>query len=106
MFLPESLCVIDLILAQRPARLRWMFIELDDPKPRLEEHAGLVRREMYWHGLRETMLVSVNIFNARGIHKGDRFSMLAHQWALFGRRWTHLGRAQEWLADRYAPRTR
>ena len=51
MFLPESLFVIDRILAQRPARLRWMFIELDDPKPRLEEHAGLVRREVYWHGL-------------------------------------------------------
>ena len=52
MFLPESLFVIDRILAAKPARLRWMFIELDDPRPRLEEHAGLVRREVYWHGWR------------------------------------------------------
>ena len=98
MFLPESLYVIDRILAQRSARLRWMFIELDDPRPRLEEHAGLVRREVYWHTWGETVLMSVGILTARGIHKADRMSMLAHQWTLFGRRWSHFGRALEWSA--------
>ena len=106
MFLPESLYVIDRVLAQRPARLRWMFIELDDPRPRLEEHAGLVRREVYWHGWRETTLVCAQIVTVRGIHKGDRVRMLAHQIALFGRRWTHLGRAQEWFADGSLPMDR
>ncbi len=94
MFLPESLFVIDRVVAQRPARLRWMFIELDDPRPRLEEHAGLVQREVYWHGWRETALMCIDILTARGIHKGDRVLMLAHQATLFGRCWTHRRRLQ------------
>lgn len=98
MFLPESLVVIDHLVAQRPARLRWMFIELDDAKPRLEEHAGLVEREVYWHGWRETALTCINILTFRGIHKGDRVRMLLHQASLFGRCWTHIGVAHEWLA--------
>lgn len=97
MFLPESLFVIHRILDQKPVRLRWMFIELNEPRPRLEEHVGLVRREVYWHGWRETMLASVNILRARSIHKLDRLAMLAHQWLLFGRCWTHMGTASEWL---------
>ncbi len=97
MFLPESLYVIDRILAQRSTRLRWMFIELDDPRPRLEEHAGLVRREVYWHTWSETVLLTMRILTTSGFHKADRVSMLMHQWTLFGRRWSHLGRALEWF---------
>ncbi len=104
MFLPESLFVIDRIMAQRPVRLRWMFIELDDPRPRVEEHAGLVQREVYWHGWRETLLTCIDVLTARGIHKGDRVHMFVHQGMLFGRCWTHLGFAHEWLADRTVER--
>ena len=106
MFLPESMFVIDRIVAQRPVRLRWMFIELDDPRPRVEEHAGLVQREVYWHGWRETVLMCFNILTARGIHKGDRMLMLTHQGMLFGRCWTHVGFAQEWLANRIQSKNR
>ena len=99
MFLPESLFVIDRVMARRPVRLRWMFIELDDPRPRVEEHAGLVQREVYWHGWCETVLVGFNILTARGIHKGDRVRMLVHQGTLFGRCWSHVGFAHEWLEN-------
>lgn len=103
MYLPESLYVIDCILAQRPARLRWMFIELDEPRLRVEERAGLVHRELYWHGWRETALMNAAILALRGLHKEDRLGMLAHQWALFGRRWGQVGRAREWLETPLPP---
>ncbi len=95
MFLPESLFVIDRILDLKPARLRRMFIELDDPKLRLEEHAGLVRREVYWHGSEETALTCANILSAHGIRWWDRLFMLGHQVVLMARRSVHLGRGWE-----------
>ena len=106
MFLPESLFVIDRLLAQRHARLRWMFIELDDPLPRLEEHAGLVAREVYWHGWRETALACANILTTPGIHTRERVLMLVHQGMLYGRCRTHVGCATEWLARRMSPEAR
>lgn len=99
MFLPESLFVIDRILALKPARLQRLFIELDDPKLRAEEHAGLVRREVYWHGPEETALTCANILTAHSIRWLDRVSMLGHQVLLMVRRFTHLGRGWDlWSA--------
>ena len=98
MLLPESLVVIDHLLAQRPARLRWMFIELDDPPPRLGEYAGLVEREVYWHGWRETALTCLSILTTRGISENERVRMLVQQAKLFGSCWTHVGFAHEFLA--------
>ncbi len=95
MFLPESLFIIDRILDLKPVRLRRMFIELDDPKLRLEEHAGLVRREVYWHGPEATALTCANILSAHSIRWLDRFFMLGHQGVLLTRRCVHLGRGRE-----------
>lgn len=106
MFLPESLFTIDRVVALRPARLRWMFIELDDPRPRLEEHAGLVQREVYWHGWRETALTCTGILTARSVRIVDRVLMLAHQAALFGRCWTHVGGVLDLLEQWQSPPAR
>ena len=79
-----------------PTRLRRMFIELDDPKLRVEEHAGLLRREVYWHGPEETALTCADIWSpALSIRRRDRLAMLGHQVALLARRYAHLGRGQE-----------
>ncbi|MEP6686680.1 MAG: hypothetical protein ABJB22_07880 [Verrucomicrobiota bacterium] len=57
MHLPESFYVLDLILARKPKRLKWVFIEFDalqvTPWP---EYRG-TQRLLYWHDWTRTALV-------------------------------------------------
>jgi len=63
MHLPESFYVLERILATKPARLKWVFIEFDDlqvtPWPQYRE----TRRLLYWHDWTRTSLVIRKLLN-------------------------------------------
>lgn len=49
MNMPESSCFLEKILAQKPARLKWVFVELTPFRLSMDENRLETARGMYWH---------------------------------------------------------
>lgn len=73
MHAPENGYLLDLILAQSHAHLRWVFIEIDfiDGSPQEDEKGTL--RGVYWHDPERLKLVSNCLWCSRGLSFSQRF---------------------------------
>ncbi|MEQ1859874.1 MAG: hypothetical protein ABMA13_08060 [Chthoniobacteraceae bacterium] len=97
MWPPESFWMLRQLLAMKPARLRWVFIDCMDISPHLDERNMHTRRIAYWHDIRHTRMAmdAVAELRMRPILKWSLWS--AHATYLL-RQWTSQGLGTEWLA--------
>jgi len=98
MWPPESFWLARRILALRPARLRWVFIDLMNIPPHIDDNV-MGRRGAYWHDWRHTLI------SLRAV--AETPAPLRRKWALWNehlgyltREWTNQGRGAEWIAAR------
>jgi hypothetical protein len=102
MWPPESYYFLRQILTLRPARLRWVFIELKDIDTQLDERNNSTLRMAYWHDARHTRLAFADILSSRRHWPEKRALLAAHGW-LFLREAANVGRGAELLSRRLAP---
>src|SRR5439155_20370375 len=55
---PESFFVLEKILARKPRRLRWVFIEWAEVKTAIEKRKETTIEVLYWHDAAETALTA------------------------------------------------
>ncbi len=102
MWPPESLYLLRQILTLRPARLKWVFIELQDIDVTLDPNNRASLRTAYWHDARHTRIVCDDILASRLPESEKRELLLGHL-QLFVRHATNMGRGADLLAKRLAP---
>ena len=121
MFPPEDGYVLERLLAAKPLRLKWVFIELNDLETKPIPEWERTRRWLYWHDARRTWLVFRGIVNAGyddnalsvlgkiaqlflpGSGKSDARDALFFHGALFARNLANVGRRidlSRWLSQR------
>jgi hypothetical protein len=108
MHAPEDTWFLEHILAQRPARLRWVFLEVDYFPTELQADQQGTLRGVAWHDWpRFRQLTQRVLIMKKGIgwrdKVGDTFGRLRdflQHLAAFGARATHLGRGAQFL-DRW-----
>ena len=101
MWPPESYYMLRQILALRPTRLRWVFIDLMDIDQKLNEQYTGTMRMAYWHDWRHTRLAVEEILRSTGPTLGQS-RLLADHAALFAKQLLNFGRGAEWFEDRLA----
>jgi len=96
MWPPESLYMVRQILAMKPPKLRWIFLECLNIYPDLPPDARATRRTAYWHDLRHTTmaLAAVRDMNYEPLKKWD---LSTTHGGILLRNWTNQGRGAEWL---------
>jgi hypothetical protein len=105
MHLPESFYVLELILARKPQRLKWVFIELDNlqvlPWP---EYRG-TQRLLYWHDWTRTSLVVRKLFNFdiwKFQHGRKQREYIGIHLALFAKNFCNVGNASLLIRQRFS----
>ena len=99
---PESYYLLRQILALRPERLKWVFIELKDIDFQLDDRNRATLRTAYWHDVRHTRLVSDDILASRLPSQEKRNLLLGHL-RLFLQQAINLGRGDDLISKRLAP---
>jgi hypothetical protein len=81
---PETFYVVDQILAAKPRKLRWVFIELEDVQVAVSQEHARTQRALSWHDWPRTWIVARKLLNL-DVHekwKRKRKSILRNQDAL------------------------
>lgn len=97
MWPPESLYMVRQILAMKPKKLRWLFLECLNIYPDLPADARDTRRTAYWHDARHTAMAlgAVRDMKFEPLHKWD---LATTHCGILLRNWTNQGRGSEWLS--------
>lgn len=103
MWPPESFFILQEILEEKPAKLRWVFFELMNFKPILEGNEETLRT-VSWHDWRHTMMITRHIFTVplpgqRTL--GEKLNLASLHWRLFTRQLMRVGAGQDWLRVRF-----
>ena len=105
MWPPESYYMVRQLLALRPARLRWVIIDMMDINPRLDERNTTTLRHAYWHDWRHTRMAMEEI--VRTVRKPDeRWRLLSQHAEHLGKQWLNLGRGADLLGERLLAKTK
>ena len=99
---PESFYFLRRLLALRPPRLRWVFIELMPINESLETRSEDTLRAAYWHDWRHTALALRAVFAAQR-SPVEKWRLAAEHTAIFLRWNANLGRGAEVLRDSLPP---
>jgi len=94
---PESYYFLRKIYALHPQRLRWVFIELMDFDPRIDDRNRGTRRLGYWHDLKHTELAWQALEGTHLVKKDEAESMQFEHLGLMIREWANLGRGAEMM---------
>ena len=104
LWLPESSHLLRRLLALRPARLRWVVLDMMDLDSRLEDLNRSTLRTAYWHDWRHTLLVLRDI--AASPRKPDeKFALQSEHAAIALRQALNLGRGAD-LVSRWLDHSR
>ena len=75
MNMPESSCFLEKILEQKPARLKWVFVEMTPFRLSMDENRLETARGMYWHDwTRMKWIASELWYNARNSRRKFRWA--------------------------------
>jgi hypothetical protein len=96
MWPPESYYLLRRLLALRPARLKWVVVDLMDINTQLDERNNSTLRMAYWHDLRHTGLAFRDIIESK-FHWNQKFDLLAQHGRLACSQILNLGRGAELL---------
>lgn len=96
MWPPESLFMVRELLAMKPAKLRWVFLECLDIYADLHPETRDTRRTAYWHDARHTAMAWASIRD-RAFKPIERWQLVVDHGAILLRNWTNSGRGAEWL---------
>ena len=99
---PESFYFLRRLLALRPPRLRWVFIELMQINVALETRNEQTLRTAYWHDWRHTGIAWRSIF-ASWRSPAGKWRLAAEHAVIFVRWNANLGRGSEALRDTVLP---
>ena len=99
---PESFYFARRLLALRPPRLRWVFIELMRIHTDLETRNDRTMRTAYWHDWRHTALACRAVFASRR-SPVEKWRLAANHAVIFARWNANLGRGSESLRDAVLP---
>lgn len=66
MHVPESFYLLDRVLRTKPAKLKWVFVELEPHYPKWEQDERETRRFLYWHDWHLTLLMVGQTANPDG----------------------------------------
>ena len=102
MWPPESLYFLRRLLALRPPRLRWVFIEIMPLNVNLEPRSEGTVRTAYWHDWRHTWLTLREIFRSTRA-PAEKWRLAGQHAAICGRWSANLGRGAEALRERSLP---
>ncbi len=97
MWPPESLYMTRQILAMKPAKLRWVFIECLDIYADLDPSVRDTRRTAYWHDVRHTAMALAAVRDQK-FKPLDKWDLSMTHSAILLRNWTSQGRGAEWLS--------
>jgi hypothetical protein len=97
MWPPESFWMLRKVLASKPARLRWVFIDCMDIEPKLDDRSFNTRRLAYWHDWRHTVMAWRAVADT-GLAPRKKWPLLTGHGALLMRQWTNQGWGAEWLS--------
>ncbi len=79
MMAPESYFLLEKILAKKPARLKWIFVELTSLQSQIDMGRSSTMRDVYWHDWPRTVAMCRNIFITRagriGLRKKGRLAI-------------------------------
>jgi hypothetical protein len=96
MYPPESHFFLRRLLALRPARLRWVVIELMNVRFHADPDGRSSRRAVYWHDWYHTRLAWQQIWTDPHM-EGERWALAIQHGGHLLKAWTHLGRGAEIL---------
>lgn len=96
MWPPESLFMVRQLLAMKPAKLRWVFLECLDIYADLHAETRDTRRTAYWHDWRHTAMAWASIRD-RAFDPLDRWQVTSGHATILLRNWTNQGLGAEWL---------
>ena len=99
---PENFYFLRRLLALRPPRLRWVFIELMQINVNLETRNDRTLRTAYWHDWRHTWIAWREIF-ASPRNPAEKWRLAAEHAVIFVRWNANLGRGAEALRDTVLP---
>ncbi|MEA3208641.1 MAG: hypothetical protein QOE70_1698 [Chthoniobacter sp.] len=103
MWPPESFYLLRQLLALRPARLKWVVVDLMDINTQLDGRNNSTLRMAYWHDWQHTRMAFREIMEVR--HQwSDRLELLAQHGRLWFSQAINLGRGAELLDRRLAPK--
>ena len=100
---PESWYFLRRLLALRPPRLRWVFIELMAVNVSLEARNDRTLRTAYWHDWRHTVIAWRDIFASRR-GRAEKWRAAGEHAVIFLRWTVNFGRGAEALLPRKAER--
>lgn len=98
----ESFYLLRQILALRPARLKWVIIELKDIDTELDERNNATLRMAYWHDARHTLMAFDDIMARPSAWVDRRELLIGHGW-LFLQQVVNVGRGADLVERRLAP---
>ena len=75
MNVPESSCFLERILEQKPARLKWVFVELTPFHLDMDDNRRVTARNVYWHDWTRTKWIVGELWN------NARISGREYRWA-------------------------
>ena len=99
---PESLYFLRQIIALRPARLRWVFIEIMPLNANLETRNDQTLRTAYWHDWLHTRMACVEVLTSPRAAVEKARLVIEHA-AIFARWNLRLGAGAEALRERVLP---
>lgn len=110
MNMPESSCFLEKILAQKPARLKWVFVELTPFRLEMGENDRASERGIYWHDWARMKWIAGELWNNTRADGRDyrwapkpwragvnELDIAAMHGRLFLRNMGNIGRAFEWI---------
>lgn len=102
---PESLYFARRVLALRPPRLKWLFIELADLEPDVDVRNANSARAAYWHDFRHTTLAIRDLWQSSRPTARKLETLLEHL-RLFAVRAAGIGQGAALIAARFTPQPR
>jgi len=99
MWPPESFYMLREILALRPTRLRWVFIDLMDIDTRGVKPGGVTRRLTFWHDQRHTAMVAARI-GEQPVSSSEKATLIRAHYVIQLRRLVNFGSGGERLIGR------
>jgi hypothetical protein len=99
MWPPESFYLLRQLLALRPARLKWVVIDLMDINTQLDERNNSTLRMAYWHDLQHTGLAFRDILSSQ-LPREQQFDLLAQHGRHCFSQILNLGRGADLLQQR------
>ncbi|MGB8167090.1 MAG: hypothetical protein WCF18_06335 [Chthoniobacteraceae bacterium] len=103
MWPPESFYLLRQLLALRPARLKWVVIDLMDINAQLDERNNSTLRMAYWHDLKHTRIAFEDILASK-FHWNQKFEFLEQHGRLCVSQILNLGRGADLLSKLLAPK--